>query len=302
MKFRIIAVLMCALAASSAWAETPAQEAAPSSSIGIKKNEPVQIEASHELEWLRKDYKYRATGDVVITQGATVIKAKSAEANYDPQQGPSALTTISVKDDVVITNGDKTIIADEGDYDAIAQVLKLRGSNVTVTGPDLKVTAKNGIDYYTAENKAVAMGNAEVKQKAQTLRAQKITAWFDKNNKLQRAEANGNVVIVQPGKDGGQDIAQADQGTYDIKNNNALLKGHVKLTQGDNHMQGDTATIDLTTGYSTLKNTNAGGRVRAIFTPGGGTPGLTGTVPMVNAKKEFEPAYAVGKNSAPTNE
>jgi lipopolysaccharide export system protein LptA len=167
---------------------------------------------------------------------------------------------------------------------------------VTVTAPDLSVTAKNGIDYYTAENKAVATGDAVVRQKAQTLRAQKITAWFDKDNKLQRAEADGNVVIVQPKKEGGQDIAQADHGTYDLKSNNALLRGNVKLTQGDNHMQGDTATIDLATGYSSLKNTGNSGRVRAIFTPGGGTPGLTSTVPMIKAKQNFEPAYAVGKN------
>jgi lipopolysaccharide export system protein LptA len=261
--------------------------------------EPVAIEASGQLEWLRDKNMYRADKDVMITQGTTTIKGDTAEAFYDPVQGSSALTTITVKGNVTIIDKDQTIVASEADYDVIKQILNLRGDTVTITAPNMSVIAHEGVDYYAAERKAVAKGKAEVKQADQTLRANSITAWFTEGNKIDRAEARGNVVIVRKTPQG-DDIAQADQGDYSPGKDSAVLRGNVKLTQGDNHMQGDVATINLKTGYSTLKNTGSTGRVRAIFVPGGNSPApnLTATVPMPNAKKEFQPASSsVGKRS-----
>ncbi len=264
-----------------------------------KSKQPVEIEASQQLEWLRDKNVYRATGNVVITQGVTIIKGDTAEAQYDPAIGPSALTIFTLDGNVVMTNADRIIKADHAVYDTRTQELTLTGNLITLNTETISVTAHKGMEYNAATGQATARGNAEVKDGTQNLKAETITAWLDKeSNKLQRATANGNVLITHQGKDG-TDIAQSNSAKYDAVKNIVELIGNVKLTRGTNHMQGDHATVDLTTGTSSLQNNAAtGGRVRAIFTPGDSSaplPNVKSSVPMIESKKQFEQPYAVGR-------
>lgn len=265
----------------------------------LKKKAPVEIEASKQLEWLRDQNKYRATGDVVITQGDTVIKGDNAEAEYDPAVGPSALTVFTVIGNVVMTSADRTIHADKGVYDTRTELLTLTGSNVILQSATATVTAQNGITYNAATGQAVATGRAHISETTKDLKADRITAWLSKgSNKLDRAQANGNVIITNKGKDG-TNIAQADNAEYDAVKNIITLNGNVKLTSGPNHMQGDRAIVNLTTGVSSLQNSGTStGRVRAIFSSSDSAspmPHVTSTVPMVKTKKAFEKPYVVGQ-------
>jgi len=260
---------------------------------------PVEIEASQQLEWLRDKNLYRATGNVVITQGDTVIKGDLAEAAYDPATGPSALTVFTVTGNVIMTKPDQVVHADKGIYDTRTEILTLTGNNVTLETPKLSVSSQNGMIYDAANGKATATGNAHVREPTRDVKADTVTAYIAKGtNKLERATAIGNVLITMNGKEG-KDIAQSQRADYDLVKNTITLDGDVRLTRGSNHMQGDHATVDLTTGVSSLQNKpNTGGRVRAIFNSGDSTtplPSVTGSVPMVNSKKEFEQPYAVGK-------
>jgi len=291
-KFTLLALVFCALSAP-----VFAQQAAPAATP--QKKQPVTIEADNQLEWLRDKNMYRGSGNVTVTQGDTVIKGDTAEAYYDPAVGPSAMTTMVMTGNVVITNQDRVIHAGHGTYDTRTQVLILDGGVLTLTTPTMTVTAHKTMEYYGAENKAIARGNADVTQPGQKLKADVITAWIDKaTNKLDHAEAVGNV-LINHNTPQGQDIAQADKGLYSAAKNTADLYGNVRLTRGTNHMQGDHATIDLTTGYSTLQNAPGGsGRVRAVFTPGDSSAPLPGvTTPadaMIPVKKKFEEPYALG--------
>lgn len=260
---------------------------------------PVEIEASKQLEWLRDKNVYRASGDVVITQGGTVIKGDVAEAEYDPAIGPSALTVFTVTGHVVMVNDGRTIRADHGVYDTRTQVLTLTGQNLVLTAPALKVTAQESMTYDAAEGKAVAKGKAHITETGRELKADRITAWLSKEtNTLQRATADGNVLITHQGKEG-TDIAQARRAQYDVTGNIITLEGNVRLTRGENHMQGDRATVNLTTGVSSLQNTGqGGGRVRAIFTSGDSAtplPRVTGSVPVIKSKDAYEQPYAIGR-------
>jgi lipopolysaccharide export system protein LptA len=264
-----------------------------------KSKQPVEIEASRQLEWIRDKNVYRATGDVVITQGTTVIRGDTAEAQYDAAIGPSALTVFTVTGNVSMSSDGRTIKADKAIYDTRSQELTLSGNTVTLTTETITVTSHDGMEYNAADGKAIARGKAEVKDGVQTLKADIITAWMQQGtNKLHRATASGNVLITHQGKDG-TDIAQARNAAYDAVRNTVDLKGDVKLTRGANHMQGDHATVDLTTGTSSLQNNAAtGGRVRAIFTPGDSSsplPNVKSSVPMIESKKQFEQPYAVGR-------
>jgi lipopolysaccharide export system protein LptA len=271
--------------------------------------QPVSIEASSQLEWLRAQNLYRATKDVVITQGDTIIKGDSAEAEYDPKIGQSAITLMTVIGNVSMTNQDKTITADKGVYDTRTKTLVMTGNIVTLTTPDAKVTSTDGMTYDSAQGIATATGNAILTEPDKQLKADKVVATLDPaTNKLKHAVATGHVLIIHK-TDKGTDISQSQRATYDLGTDLINLDGDVKLTSDTNHMQGDAATINLKTGVSNLKNNSTqGGRVRAIFSSGDKNspmPQITGTMPMVKSKGEFEQPYAVdNKNKIlpPTNQ
>lgn len=237
-----------------------------------KNNAPVEIEASEQLEWLRDKNMYRATGDVKITRGTDVITGDYAEALYDPEKGSSDLTTLTVTGNVVMTAPDRIIHAEKGVYDTATQNLVLTGGILTLEMPDLTVTAHDSMEYNALENRAIAVGKAEVNHEGQILKAARVTAWLQQggNNALVRAVASGNVTILRKSADG-TDIAQAQQADYTAATDTVELKRNVKITRGTNHMQGDHAVINLKTGHSTLQNKGGSGdtgRVRAIFSTG----------------------------------
>jgi lipopolysaccharide export system protein LptA len=259
---------------------------------------PISIEAGDQLEWLRNENKYRATRDVVITQGDTIIKGDTVEALYDPAQGPSALTFLTIDGNVSITQDGRTITADKANYDTIKQELLFTGDKIVITTPDLSVQSNGQVQYLMAERKAVSNGATTIKQKDQVLKADHVTAIFDDKNTLTRAMGRGNVIITRQ-SGGAEDVVRAENADYNTGTGKIVLTGNVRLARGENFMQGERAIIDLKTGYSSLQNNAAQGgmgRVRAIFsTASGGSPVPKEKliVPIVPVKKKPEAAYQV---------
>lgn len=266
-----------------------------------KQKQPVSIEASGQLEWLRDQNLYRANKDVVIIQGDSTIKGDNAEASYDPAIGQSALTVMTVTGHVTMINQGRTITADKGVYDTRTKFLTLTGPIVTLTTPDAKVTSTNGMTYDGIQSIATATGNAVVTEPDKQLKADKVVATIDQDtNKLKHAVATGHVLITHK-TDKGTDISQSQHAVYDLGSDVINLDGDVKLTSGTNHMQGDAAVINLATGVSNLKNNSTqGGRVRAIFNTGDNTsplPQVTSSLPVIKPKNKFEQPYAVDNNT-----
>ncbi len=255
---------------------------------------PISIEAGNQLEWLRNENKYRATKDVVITQGDTVIKGDMAEALYDPAEGPSALTVLDIDGNVTITQGDRLITSDKAHYDTKTQELLFTGG-VTIKTADLSVTSSRQVRYLMTERQIISESATTVTQKDQVLKADRVTAFLDEGNKLTRAAARGNVIITRQAN-GGEDVVRAESADYNMAQGKIVLTGNVRLARGENFMQGARATIDLKTGYSSLQNDPAqgGGRVRAIFSTASGPQKLS--MPSIQAKRKTENAYQVSPN------
>jgi lipopolysaccharide export system protein LptA len=81
-------------------------------------------------------------------------------------------------------------------------------------------------------------------------------------------EAEGNVIITQPGE-----VAEGDNGTYDLAAGKMVLIGSVVLTRGKNVVKGDRLDVDRNTGVSVVSvnrkpgTSEQGDRVRALFVP-----------------------------------
>src|SRR5206468_1760297 len=84
-----------------------------------------------------------------------------------------------------------------------------------------------------------------------------------------------NVIVTQKDQ-----TVTGDNGVFDTKANTVTMTGNVVMTQGKNVMQGETLTVDLTTGISRVENHN--GRVQMLAFPSQsqqGTGGPPGTQP-----------------------
>ncbi|HEY1096066.1 MAG TPA: LptA/OstA family protein [Alphaproteobacteria bacterium] len=248
---------------------------------GSNSKEPVEITANDAIEWLRNDHVYRARGAAQAKQGDMTINADLLEASYDPAVGEQDIQTIAAIGHVKIISADRTVIADKGIYDLKSGLLTLTGSDIRLSTADMQVTAEDKVIYDSHERKASAIGNAVIITQGRTLKAQQIDAWFSQDktsndNKnatgnLERARASGNVLIKTE-----KEILQANSADYNAVTQEAVVTGNVRLTQGENHLQGERAVVNMKTGISQLfgnANPNvttgsSGGRVKALFFPG----------------------------------
>ena len=82
---------------------------------------------------------------------------------------------------------------------------------------------------------------------------------------MRRLEAEGNVVITQPGE-----TATGNSGTYDLVGGKMVLLGDVVLTRNKNVVRGDRLDVDRNTGVSVV--TSARPRLPAAGATSGCAP------------------------------
>lgn len=125
---------------------------------------------------------------------------------------------------------------------------------------------------------ATFTGNVDAVQGDTTLRSDKLRVFYTSDEERQasgsqqsvkRLEADGNVIITQPGE-----TAEGDSGVYDLVGGKMVLIGNVVLTQGKSVVKGDRLDVDRNTGVSVVTATTPGAagaaskqRVRALFVP-----------------------------------
>ena len=124
---------------------------------------------------------------------------------------------------------------------------------------------------------ATFTGNVDAVQGDTTLRLDVLRVFYLSDEErasptqqtVKRLEADGKVIITQPGE-----TAEGDSGIYDLAAAKMVLIGNVVLTQGKSVVKGDRLDVDRNTGVSVVPaNTPATGgatraqRVRALFVP-----------------------------------
>ena len=232
--------------------------------------EPVEISADKTLEWHQNDKQYIADGNAEAKQGDVIITADKLIADYrdDNKGGNVEIWQLTANEKVTIKNADSTIVGDTAVYNIDSAIATLTGNNLKLTMPDQIITARESMEYDSANGIAKAIGNAKITRANDTLTAQTITANFtkDTNGKqaLTTAKADGGVTIATP-----TETLTGDYGIYNATNNTAEVKGNVKIVRGPNILEGARAEINLTTSVSKMFGApETGKRVKGIFFPG----------------------------------
>ena len=127
------------------------------------------------------------------------------------------------------------------------------------------------MEYWEGRRLAVARGDAVAIQDDKRLSADVLSAHLreDAEGKLSvhRVEAFGNVEVASE-----TEIVRAEYGDYNVESGIATLTGSVKITKGQNQLNGDFAEVNLNTGISKLLArpdavTGESSQVHGIFVP-----------------------------------
>lgn len=157
------------------------------------------------------------------------------------------------------------------EWDRDASTFIARGNAMVIQGDTTLKAETLTADYIEKDSglaiqKIVATGNKpSVATKTETLTADNITAFFQsaESTALDKVIATGNVVIETE-----KETLYGNKAEYMPMDEKAIVTGDVKIINGQNTLTGDKAEFDMKTNTSTLKSTNTGGRVKAVFFPG----------------------------------
>jgi lipopolysaccharide export system protein LptA len=224
---------------------------------------PIGIEAD-ELEFQQDKNLYIARGNAVVTQKGVTIKADRLTASAVEANGKTTFTKVQAEGAVHITSDMADITGQQGVYDVTREVAVLRGSNLKLTTPTDTITARDSLEFWQKQNLAVARGAAQAVRGTNKINADVLTALLEKSGKgqdVRRVGAEGNVTITTP-----QEVARGARGVYDVKKQLAKLDGGVKITRGENQLNGARAEVNMATGVSKILS-GGGQRVKGLILP-----------------------------------
>lgn len=228
----------------------------------------IEIEASESLEWLSEQSAYVARGDARLRQGDIEVSANVLTANYrEDSDGKTEIWQVVADGNVLIVTPTQQVRGDRGVYNVLTDVFTLTGSDLRLETETEIITAKDSLEYWKGEQVAVARGSARAVRGTDQIDADELKAEMSESEdgqmQIDNLAATGNVVITTP-----TDIARGDHGLFDRQTNVATLSGSVRLTRGQNQLNGDFAEVNLDTGVSRLlSQPGTDGRVHGIFTP-----------------------------------
>ncbi len=238
--------------------------------------EPVEISADEGIEWRSKEKVYVAIGNARAARGDLELFGDRLSAFYrDREDGGTEIYRVEAQGNVRIVSPNESAFGDEGYYDVDRGVAMLTGEGLRLeTGEDV-ITARDALEYWENERKAVARGEAVAVREDTRIMADVLTAHFEENAEgkldLYAINAKGNVRISTP-----TEFVSSESGVYYVKEELAELFGAVKITRGQNQLNGGYAEVNLATGVSRLLAAPPGGvaegRVRGLLVPGEETP------------------------------
>jgi lipopolysaccharide export system protein LptA len=274
---RLRSLALCALLACAAPVPLAAQDL-----TGLQGGKgPLEINADQGIEWQRNRNRYIARGNARAARGNVVVHADVLTAHYRTgKSGGSEVYRIDANGHVRIVSQSETIYADDGVYNVDKGLMLLHGKDLRLEAGEDQVRARDSLEYWENERAAVARGNAVAVRGDRQVKGDVLTAYFkpDADNRLEisTVTADGNVEISSP-----TEFASGDGGVYYVKQDLATLTGAVKVTRGENQLNGEYAEVNLATGVSRLLGAPPGQsgdtRVRGLLVPGSGKDGGSGS-------------------------
>jgi lipopolysaccharide export system protein LptA len=295
---RRAAALLAALASvpsGAAWAQ----------GIDMTQGGPIQVTARDGLDWRQTEQVVIARGDAKAVRGGVTVTADRLLAWYRPKSaigaeapapaaglastsdtGGNEVYRLRAEGNVHIYTQTDQAWGDQATYDLDQAVLVMTGQALKLTTPNDTLTARDTLEYWSQKHMAVARGDAVVvTNDGRRIQADTLVAYTidqpaagaqqtdakpgDKGDsmnamagKLDHVEAFDNVSVRTQ-----TDIVTGDRAIYVPDTGIARLGGHVRITRGENQIDGAEAIVNMKTGVATLLS-GEDGRVSGLVVPG----------------------------------
>ncbi len=267
--------------------------------IDLSGGGPVEITARDGIEWRREENVVIARGNAQAVRDGVTINADRLIARYRPKSGTpqqppaqnqdpgamggsSEIYRVEAEGNVVIFTATDRATGDRAVYDMDQSVMVMTGRDLSLTTPDQHLTARDSLEYWSARRMAVARGEAVVTTtEDRTIRADVLVGHFRpddaaarpsrpatgggpatpgrETSKVDRVEAFGNVEVRTQ-----LEVLRGDRGFYVPDEQIARVAGNVRITRGQNQLNGSLAEANLKTGVSRLL-AGPGARVQGMI-------------------------------------
>ncbi|WP_431861541.1 LptA/OstA family protein [Azospirillum sp.] len=231
--------------------------------------QPTDINADQAIEWHQDVKAYVARGNASAKRGETTLYGDVLTAYYREVPGKgNEVFQITSEGNVRLIGPTQQVYGDRLVYDMDRKVAVVTGKDLKLITPTDVVTARDTLEYYEAQGFAVARGEAVAVRTDRRLRADVLIGQFakgpDGKTAMNRIDGSGNVVVTTP-----TDVARSDKLVYSVPDNTAVLLGTVRITRGDNQLNGDAAEMNMATKVNrVIAGPAGGGRVKGLLIPG----------------------------------
>ena len=281
---RVRAFLLAGLLATAAGVAAEPALAQTAAADLRESDEPLEINAEDGIEWNRNDQTYVARGNARAASGDVEVLADVLTAYYREREeksegddslfsggGGSEIYLLEATGNVRINSPEGSVYGDKGQYKLEEKVFIMTGEDLRLVSKEDVVTARDSLEYWEGQRKAVARGKAHATHEDKQIKADMLTANFEENAQgdleVRRIDAVGNVEIMTQ-----KEYARGERGVYHVDKELATLEGDVKITQGENQLDGNYAEVNMATGVSRLLGAKPGSteqpkKVKALVLP-----------------------------------
>ena len=242
--------------------------AAAQSIPGGSGGQPTDINADQAIEWHQDVKAYVARGNASAKRGDTTLYGDVLTAYYRevPGKGNEVYQIVS-EGKVRVIGPTQQVFGDRLVYDMDKQVAVVTGRDLKLVTAEDVVTARDSLEYYDGQNMAVARGEAVAVRTDRRLRADVLIGQFakgpDGKTTMNRIDGTGDVVVTTP-----TDVARSEKLIYSVPDNTAVLLGSVRITRGDNQINGEAAEMNMATKVNrVIAGPATGGRVKGLIIP-----------------------------------
>ncbi len=302
-----IGLLLAALA--SALGLRPGVRTALAQQIDLSSGGPVAITAREGFEWREDEQMVLAIGDARAVRDNVTVVADRLIARYRKKAGAEApapgaprpllggqtggneIYRLEAEGNVRIFTATDEAVGDRAIYDIDQAVMVMTGRALRLTTPTQVLTARDSLEYWAQKQMAVGRGNAvAVTTDGRRLAADVLVAYMDDRadggapqaaarpggaappmagGKLKRMEAYGHVEARTV-----TDVVRGDRAVYVPETGVARVIGNVRVTSGENQINGPAADVNMRTGVARII-ADPGGRVQGVIVPNSTPPAKT---------------------------
>lgn len=238
-------------------------------------------------------YRKKAVPPGTSTPAPTTVSAAAPGTSGASDTGANEIYRLEAIGNVKIFTATDLAIGDKAIYDIDQAVLLMTGNGMSVTTPNEVMTARDTMEYWSQKHMAVGRGLAQVvTNDGRRINGDVLVAYTQpdqpagapgqqsppkpvanppdsskpvdpllSSGKLQRVEGFGHVRVATA-----TEIITGDRGVYISDTGIARIAGNVKITRGQNELQGDEALVNMHTGISTMVR-DPGKRVEGLVIP-----------------------------------